>query len=93
MGKERNPRRVDENEAFAVNPYAAEIAGNPTEQVNWAKQLIYSNAANDNLRSVLQSEDEIFRQAGQTEARREAAIAFREKREPEFHREGGAPQA
>jgi len=72
---------------------AAEIAGNPTEQVTWAKQLIYSNAANDNLRSVLQSEDEIFRQAGQTEARREAAIAFREKREPEFHREGGAPQA
>lgn len=64
---------------------ADEIAFNPTRQVNWAKQMIYSNAANDNLRSVLQTEDEIFGQAGRTEARAEAAMAFREKREPNFH--------
>ena len=64
---------------------ADEIAFNPTRQVNWAKQMIYSNAANDNLRSVLQTEDEIFGQAGRTDARAEAATAFREKREPNFH--------
>jgi 2-(1,2-epoxy-1,2-dihydrophenyl)acetyl-CoA isomerase len=64
---------------------ASEIAFNPAQQVMWAKQLIHNNAANDNMRSVLQSEDEIFRQAGATEARREAAVAFREKREPDFH--------
>lgn len=62
-----------------------EIAFNPSQHVRWAKRLIYSNAANDNLRSVLQSEDEIFTQAGRTEARAEAARAFMEKREPNFH--------
>jgi 2-(1,2-epoxy-1,2-dihydrophenyl)acetyl-CoA isomerase len=64
---------------------AEEIAFNPTQHVSWAKRMVYSNAANDNLRSVLQVEDEIFGQAGRTEARAEAALAFREKREPNFH--------
>jgi len=62
-----------------------EIAFNPSQHIRWAKRLIYSNAANDNLRSVLQSEDEIFTQAGRTEARSEAARAFIEKRDPNFH--------
>lgn len=62
-----------------------EIAFNPSQHVRWAKRLIYSNAANDNLRSVLQSEDEIFTQAGRTDARSEAARAFMEKRDPNFH--------
>lgn len=65
---------------------ADEIAFNPTKHVAWAKQMIYSNAANDNLRSVLQTEDEIFGQATRTDARVEAATAFREKRDPDFHR-------
>jgi enoyl-CoA hydratase/carnithine racemase len=64
---------------------ADEVAFNPSQHVRWAKRLIYSNAANDNLRSVLQSEDEIFTQATRTDARSEAARAFMEKREPRFH--------
>lgn len=64
---------------------AEEIAFNPSRHVQWAKKMIYSNAANDNLRSVLQVEDEIFGQALGTDARVEAAVAFREKRDPDFH--------
>jgi enoyl-CoA hydratase/carnithine racemase len=70
------------DEAMAL---AEEIAFNPTQHVRWAKRLLYSNAANDNLRSVLQSEDEIFVQATRTEAFAEAGRAFVEKRDPRFH--------
>jgi 2-(1,2-epoxy-1,2-dihydrophenyl)acetyl-CoA isomerase len=70
------------NEALAL---AEEIAFNPTQHVAWAKRLLYSNAANDNLRSVLQSEDEIFGQATRTDAFAEAGRAFVEKRDPRFH--------
>jgi 2-(1,2-epoxy-1,2-dihydrophenyl)acetyl-CoA isomerase len=62
-----------------------EIAFNPTSHVRWAKGLLYANAANDNLRSVLRSEDEIFGQAARSEAFAEAGRAFAEKREPNFH--------
>jgi enoyl-CoA hydratase/carnithine racemase len=64
---------------------ADEIAFNPAQHVSWAKRLIYSNAANDNLRSVLQSEDEIFGQATRTAAFAEAGRAFAEKRDPRFN--------
>lgn len=64
---------------------AEEIAFNPTSHVRWAKGLLYANAANDNLRSVLRSEDEIFGQAARSEAFAEAGRAFAEKREPNFH--------
>ncbi len=64
---------------------ADEIAFNPTQHVSWAKRLVYSNAANDNLRSVLQSEDEIFGQATRTAAFAEAGRAFAEKRAPRFN--------
>lgn len=70
------------DEAFAL---AEEIAFNPTQHLAWAKRLLYSNAANDNLRSVLQSEDEIFAQALRTDAFVEAGRAFGEKRQPNFH--------
>jgi enoyl-CoA hydratase/carnithine racemase len=70
------------DEALALGE---EIAFNPTQHVLWAKRLLYSNAANDNLRSVLQAEDEIFAQAARSEARAEAGRAFVEKREPNFH--------
>jgi 2-(1,2-epoxy-1,2-dihydrophenyl)acetyl-CoA isomerase len=69
-------------EAIAL---AEEIAFNPTQHVAWAKRLIYSNAANDNLRSVLQVETEIFGQAARTDAFVEAGRAFAEKRQPNFH--------
>lgn len=64
---------------------AEEIAFNPAKHVGWAKRLVYSNAANDNLRSVLQSEDEIFGQATRTAAFAEAGRAFAEKRDPRFN--------
>lgn len=64
---------------------AEEIAFNPSQHVAWAKRLLYSNAANDNLRSVLQAEDEIFGQATRTDAFAEAGRAFAEKRDPRFH--------
>lgn len=70
------------DEAMAL---AEEIAFNPTQHVCWAKRLLYSNAANDNLRSVLQAEDEIFGQATRTDAFAEAGRAFAEKRDPRFH--------
>ena len=70
------------DEAMAL---AEEVAFNPSQHVAWAKRLLYSNAANDNLRSVLQSEDEIFGQATRTEAFAEAGRAFAEKRDPRFH--------
>ena len=63
---------------------ADEVAFNPSQHVRWAKRLVYSNAANDNLRSVLQSEDEIFGQATRTDAFAEAGRAFVEKRDPRF---------
>ena len=69
------------DEALAL---AEEIAFNPTQHVLWSKRLLYSNAANDNLRSVLQSEDEIFIQAARSEAAAEAGRAFAEKREPRW---------
>lgn len=71
-------------EALAL---AEEIAFNPTPQVRWAKQLIYSNATNGNLHSVLLTEDEIFAWAVASEAFAEASRAFLEKREPHFHPE------
>jgi enoyl-CoA hydratase/carnithine racemase len=70
------------DEAFAL---AEEIAFNPTPHVRRTKRLLYANATNGNLRGVLQSEDEIFQAALQSDAFREAGRAFAEKRTPNFH--------
>lgn len=70
------------DEAVAL---AEEIAFNPSQQVRWAKQLLYANAANDNFYSVIHSEQEIFGQATRTETFAEAGRAFAEKRQPNFH--------
>lgn len=64
---------------------ADEIAFNPSSHVRWAKKMLYSNAANDNMSSVLATEDEIFVQAARSDAFAEAGRAFAEKRDPEFH--------
>jgi enoyl-CoA hydratase/carnithine racemase len=64
---------------------AEEVAFNPSQHVAWAKRMLQANAVNDNLRAVLQSEDEIFAQALRTPAFAEAGRAFVEKREPNFH--------
>jgi 2-(1,2-epoxy-1,2-dihydrophenyl)acetyl-CoA isomerase len=62
-----------------------EIAFNPAAQVRWAKRLLHSNAANDNPRAVLVSEEETFARAMQSDAFAEAGKAFVEKREPRFN--------
>jgi len=64
---------------------AEEIAFNPTQQVRWAKQLVYNNATNGNVRAVMLAEDEIFGNAARSDAFAEAGRAFGEKREPNFH--------
>ncbi len=70
------------DEAVALG---AAIAFNPAPQVQWAKRLLQSNAANDNPRAVLLSEEEVFAQAMRSDAFAEAGRAFAEKREPNFH--------
>ena len=65
--------------------HGEEIDFNPTQHVRWAKRLLYANAANDNLRAVIQAEEEIFGQATRTPEFAEAGRAFAEKREPNFH--------
>ena len=69
-------------EALAV---AEEIAFNPTQQLRWAKQLVYANVVNSDIRAVQLAESVIFSTASQSPAAREAARAFLEKREPKFH--------
>jgi 2-(1,2-epoxy-1,2-dihydrophenyl)acetyl-CoA isomerase len=73
-------RLVDE--AIALGE---EIAFNPTPHVRWAKRLLTSNAANDNLRAVLTAEDEVFAQSVRSEAYFEAGRAFGEERQPDYH--------
>ena len=68
--------------AFAL---AEEIAFNPTQQVAWTKRLLYANATNDNLRSVINAEEEIFDKAIHSPAFAEAGRAFAERRDPRFH--------
>ncbi len=70
------------DEAIAL---AEEIAFNPATHVRWAKKMLHANAVNDNIRSVLQTEDEIFGQAARSPAFGEAARAFVEKRDPVFN--------
>jgi 2-(1,2-epoxy-1,2-dihydrophenyl)acetyl-CoA isomerase len=64
-----------------------EIAFNPTWHVLESKRLLYANATNANLRSVHLAETTIFAAAARSPARQEAAVAFREKREPDFHKD------
>lgn len=64
---------------------ADEIAFNPMQHVRWAKKMLHANAVNDNIRSVLQTEDEIFGQAARSPAFAEAGKAFVEKRDPVFN--------
>lgn len=64
-----------------------EIAFNPHWHVRESKRLLYANATESNMRAVHLAETTIFAAAGRTPARQEAAVAFREKREPDFHKE------
>jgi enoyl-CoA hydratase/carnithine racemase len=64
-----------------------EIAFNPHWHVRESKRLLYANATESNMRAVHLAETTIFAAAGRTPARQEAALAFREKREPDFHKD------
>jgi enoyl-CoA hydratase/carnithine racemase len=64
-----------------------EIAFNPHWHVRESKRLLYANATESNMRAVHLAETTIFAAAGRTPARQEAARAFAEKREPDFHKE------
>ncbi|HXH22352.1 MAG TPA: enoyl-CoA hydratase-related protein [Dehalococcoidia bacterium] len=64
-----------------------EIAFNPHWHVLQSKRLLYANATESNMRIVHLAETQIFAAAGRTPARQEAALAFREKREPDFHKD------
>lgn len=63
-----------------------EIAFNPHWHVRESKRLLYANATESNMRAVHLAETTIFAAAGRTPARQEAARAFAEKREPDFHK-------
>jgi 2-(1,2-epoxy-1,2-dihydrophenyl)acetyl-CoA isomerase len=64
-----------------------EIAFNPHWHVRESKRLVYANATESNMRAVHLAETTIFAASGRTPARQEAALAFREKRDPDFHKE------
>ena len=68
MGKERNPRRVDENEAFAVNRF---IRSSP-QKLNLVAQLIRGKKVDKALAELTFSRKRI---AGQVKRTLESAIA------------------
>lgn len=63
-----------------------EVADNPTWHVLEIKRLIHAHYLERDIDRVLAAEEEVFRQAQASDAHREAIAAFREKREPRFHR-------
>jgi 2-(1,2-epoxy-1,2-dihydrophenyl)acetyl-CoA isomerase len=64
---------------------ANEIAFNPTGAIGQAKQLIWGNYLNPDLKGVLQSEADALAVARELPAFKEAVRAFLEKRDPNFH--------
>ena len=69
---------------------AQEIAQNPDWQLRNIKGLIHQNYLERDLTQVVKHERETFREAQGTEAHREALLAFRERRKPNFHPEGSS---
>lgn len=67
---------------------AEEMAQNPDWQLRKIKRLIHENYLERDLSLVIRHERETFREAQDTEAHKEALLAFRERRKPNFHPEG-----
>lgn len=65
---------------------AAEIAFNPTESLFAIKGLAWRNLTEGDVREVMKRENAEFAAAQNRPAWKEAVTAFREKREPDFHR-------
>ena len=64
-----------------------EIADNPAWHLERVKRLVHENYMERDVGWVLRREREIFAQAQRSDAHSEALKAFREKREPNFHRQ------
>lgn len=64
---------------------ASEIAFNPTENLAAVKKLTWSALNGVDIRDVMKQENAEFAAAQQRPAWKEAVVAFREKREPNFH--------
>ncbi|MBW2062149.1 MAG: enoyl-CoA hydratase/isomerase family protein [Deltaproteobacteria bacterium] len=63
---------------------AESYAGNPPGAVREAKRLILTNAIEGDIRKVIKREGEALVKCLSTAEHREAVLAFREKREPDF---------
>ena len=63
---------------------AAEIASGPTQSIRFTKTLLYANMVRNEPLGVMLAEDAILNELTTSPPAREAAAAFREKREPDF---------
>jgi 2-(1,2-epoxy-1,2-dihydrophenyl)acetyl-CoA isomerase len=70
------------DEAIAT---AAELAANPTESLRAVKRLVWRNLVIGDVLAAKASEDLEFAAARERPTFREAVLAFREKRDPDFH--------
>lgn len=64
---------------------AGQIAENPDWQLRKIKRLIHENYMERDVALVVRHERETFREAQGSEAHKEALVAFRERRKPNFH--------
>ena len=64
---------------------AQQIAENPDWQLRKIKRLMHENYMERDLSLVVRHERETFRESQGTEAHKEALLAFRERRKPNFH--------
>ncbi len=65
---------------------AAQIAFNPTESLAAIKRLTWQNLLESDIRQAMKRENAEFGAAQARPSWKEAVTAFREKREPDFHR-------
>ena len=70
---------------------ANQIAENPDWQLRKIKRLVHENYLERDVAIVVRHERDTFREAQGTEAHREALVAFRERRKPNFHPGRRAP--
>jgi 2-(1,2-epoxy-1,2-dihydrophenyl)acetyl-CoA isomerase len=74
------------DEAMAV---AAEIAGNPTEQVLEGKRMVHRHMVEQDIDAVVREENKAITRAYTGTAHKEAVRAFLEKRQPRFNQGQG----
>lgn len=67
---------------------AQQIAENPDWQLRKIKRLMHENYMERDVSLVVRHERDTFREAQGTDAHKEALLAFRERRKPNFHSAG-----